>query len=105
MKKKYLFVIVMALVVIVTVPFVVKSFIEKHRRTEGFDDPTVTEEIENNGYARTDGRTGSDAGRNAERGRTRTRNGNTRSGNSCSGDPCARYAQTYGKHESAGDKC
>lgn len=46
MKKKYFFVIVMALVVIVTVPFVVKSFIEKHRRTEGFDDPSATEEIE-----------------------------------------------------------
>lgn len=46
MKKKYFFVIVMALVVIVTVPFVVKSFIEKHRRTEGFDAPSATEEIE-----------------------------------------------------------
>lgn len=47
MKKKYLFVIVMALVVIVTVPFVAKSFIEKYKRTEGFDDPSATEEIEN----------------------------------------------------------
>lgn len=47
MKKKYFFVIVMALVVIVTVPFVVKSFIEKHRRTKGFDNPSATEEIEN----------------------------------------------------------
>lgn len=51
MKKKYLFVIVMAVVVTVTVPFVVNSFIEKHKRTEGFDDPATTDEIENTAIA------------------------------------------------------
>ncbi len=40
--KKYGFIIVFSVTVLVTVPFVIKSFIDKKERTEGLEEPNVT---------------------------------------------------------------
>lgn len=43
--KKYGFIIVFSVTVLVTVPFVIKSFVDKKQRTEGLEEPRNTNEV------------------------------------------------------------